>query len=85
MQELNLSDLYFGLQGMPSTYRLRSVVCYRGMHYHAFVRQGDSARWIDVSDSTFSPAGSWADCKAKCASGRSQPSLLFYEAHFAAQ
>ena len=58
-------------------YRLRSMVCYYGEHYHAFVYR--DGRWVAFDDATTSLVGSWDNVVKKCTMGKIQPSLLFYE------
>jgi ubiquitin C-terminal hydrolase len=55
-------------------------VCYYGMHYHAFVKQQPGGAWAVYDDSAVIPVGAWPDVRARCAAGRIQPSVLFFEA-----
>ena len=61
-------------------YRLRSMVCYYGAHYQAFVRQPDSGAWLLLDDATISDVGSWDLVRSKCEKGHIQPAVLFFEA-----
>ena len=78
MQEVDAGQVYKALG--QRLYRLRSMVCYYGAHYHAFVRADDGLIWRMVDDATTSVVGPWADVVRKCQLGRIQPSVLFFEA-----
>ena len=78
--QVNLADFYEGVPPGTPHYVLRSVVCYYGAHYSAFVWAADSRAWLLFDDTRVSRVGSWADVRRKCEAGRIQPSVLFYEA-----
>ena len=61
-------------------YALRSMVCYYGQHYSAFVWADDLGAWLMFDDAAVSRVGAWADVRRKCEAGRIQPSVLFYKA-----
>lgn len=61
-------------------YRLRSMVCYYGAHYQAFVRRPDSAAWQLFDDASVSDVDSWHHVRSKCERGHIQPAVLFFEA-----
>ncbi|KAK9830629.1 hypothetical protein WJX81_006901 [Elliptochloris bilobata] len=63
---VDLSAVYSGLGG-DQQYRLKSMVCFYGAHYHAFV--WSSSRWFTFDDSeqlVEQPAGRWHDPQADC-------------------
>ena len=74
-QEVDIGEMYKALGSKE--YRLHSMVCYYGKHYHAFVRT--EGRWVAFDDATLNQIGGWETVVKKCALGRIQPSLLFYE------
>ncbi|KAI7841106.1 hypothetical protein COHA_005331 [Chlorella ohadii] len=81
-ETVDLSQLYANVPG-GARYRLRSLACYYGRHYSAFVRLPElHDRWVMFDDASASAIGSWADVRRRCEGGRIQPSVLFYEAEF---
>ncbi|EFN57334.1 hypothetical protein CHLNCDRAFT_21625 [Chlorella variabilis] len=79
-EEVDLGEVYQGVQPGLFRYRLRSMVCYYGQHYQAMVLVPDAGGWLMFDDSRVSGVGGWADVRHKCKAGRIQPSVLFYEA-----
>ena len=77
-QTLDLGEVYLGLPKQQYIYRLRSMVCYYGAHYHAFVHTG--GQWIMFDDANTSAVGGWESVMHKCQLGKIQPSVLFFEA-----
>ncbi len=77
--QVDLATVYPGLQLGQHVYRLRSLVCYYGAHYFAFVLLPELQAWVMIDDTRVSRVGSWGDVRRKCESGRIQPSVLFYE------
>lgn len=75
VQEVDIGEIYKALGSKE--YRLHSMVCYYGEHYHAFVHT--EGRWVAFDDATLNHVGGWEDVAKKCILGRIQPSLLFYE------
>ena len=76
-QTLDLGEVYLGLPKEHYIYKLRSMVCYYGAHYHAFVHTG--GQWIMFDDANTSAVGSWDAVMHKCQLGKIQPSVLFFE------
>jgi len=76
---VDLSQIYDGLGQEPQLYRLRSMVCYYGAHYQAFVLSPDLGKWLIFDDESISVIGDWPSVTAKCVAGRVQPSVLFFE------
>lgn len=76
---IDLAHIYHGLPVGKHHYRLRSMVCYYGAHYQAFVLSHDLGKWLIFDDEVISVIGSWKSVRAKCHAGRIQPSVLFYE------
>lgn len=76
---MDLAEFYEGVHPGAVIYRLRSMVCYYGAHYSAFVWADDLAAWLMFDDAHVSRVGSWTDVQRKCEVGRIQPSVLFYE------
>lgn len=72
--------MYGGLEDSDAVYRLRSMVCYYGAHYQAFVRRPDSAAWQLFDDASVSDVDSWHHVRSKCERGHIQPAVLFFEA-----
>ncbi len=72
--------MYSGLAPGRHAYRLRSIVCYYGAHYFAFVLLPELQAWVMIDDARVTRVGTWADVKRKCELGRIQPSVLFFEA-----
>lgn len=64
----------------PLRFQLRSMVCFYGSHYHAFVLKSDPKRWMQFDDATVSTIGDWSKVVSKCGRGKIQPSVLFFEA-----
>ena len=64
----------------PFVYALRSIICYYGLHYHAFVKDRATQAWRMFDDTVTSTIGDWAAVRTKCQMGKIQPSVLFYEA-----
>jgi hypothetical protein len=66
-------------------YALRSVVCFYGSHYAAFVRPDGceggpgGGGWRLFNDASVSAVGDWAAVLAHCARDCLQPSVLMYE------
>lgn len=77
-QELDLAEVYLGLAPGEHMYRLRSLVCYYGAHYHAFVHVDGT--WLMFDDATTNVVGPWSHVVRKCELGKIQPSMLFFEA-----
>ncbi len=75
LQEVDIGHIYKALGSKE--YRLHSMVCYYGEHYHAFVHT--EGRWVVLDDATLNLVGAWNDVIKKCIMGRIQPSLLFFE------
>ena len=78
--QVDLGEVYQGVERGAHRYRLRSMVCYYGQHYSAFVWAEDLAAWLMFDDTRVRRVGAWADVRRKCEAGRIQPSVLFYEA-----
>ena len=78
--QVDVGDVYCGRRPGQDVYRLRSMVCYYGAHYFAFVLVPDLGRWLIFDDTRVSNIGGWGDVRRKCELGRIQPSVLFYEA-----
>ncbi|KAK9808880.1 hypothetical protein WJX72_005660 [[Myrmecia] bisecta] len=77
---VDLSTVYAGLPPTAYLYRLHSMVCYYGAHYHAFVQSSKSGQWLMFDDATINVVGSWKDVVSKCQLGKIQPSVLFFTA-----
>ena len=75
-QVVDIGQVYRGLGQL--LYTLRSMVCYYGEHYHAFVHV--DGRWLMFDDAATNEVGAWADVVRKCQLGKIQPSVLFFEA-----
>ena len=75
-----MREVYSG-EAAQHRYRLRSMACYYGSHYSAFVLMPLPAglRWVMFDDESVSLVGGWQDVIVKCEAGRIQPSVLFYE------
>ena len=78
--QVDLGEVYAGVALGSRLYRLRSIVCYYGQHYTAFVWADDLGAWLMFDDAAVSRVGGWAEVRRKCEAGRIQPSVLFYEA-----
>ena len=79
---MDLQDIYPGPQP-PRRYTLRSMACYYGQHYFAFVLLPGAAasaapRWVLLDDARLTPVGGWDEVLRRCEEGRIQPSVLFY-------
>jgi ubiquitin C-terminal hydrolase len=61
-------------------YSLRSVICYFGHHYQAFVLSEELQQWLLFDDAVIKVVGDWQQVKTAMINNRLQPSLLFYEA-----
>lgn len=77
--QVDLHAVYRGPVPGQYVYRLRSMVCYYGAHYFAFVLLPDTDRWVMFDDTRVSGLGTWGEVRRKCEAGRIQPSVLFYE------
>lgn len=78
LQTLDLGEVYDGVPECKHIYHLRSMVCYYGQHYLAYVLMpGDT--WFMFDDASMLRVGSWADVINKSALGRTQASVLFFE------
>ncbi|DBA77474.1 TPA: hypothetical protein ACH3X1_009298 [Trebouxia sp. C0004] len=75
---LDLADIYLGIEHRAFVYLIRSMVCYYGQHYMAYVLLSDSL-WYMFDDARILQIGQWADVVKKCNLGRTQPSILFFE------
>lgn len=62
----------------------RSVICYFGHHYQAFVLSEELQQWLLFDDHVIKLVGDWSQVKAAMVADRLQPSLLFYESAEAA-
>ncbi|GAB4821090.1 hypothetical protein N2152v2_008136 [Parachlorella kessleri] len=78
-ERVDLHAVYRGVNPGQHVYRLRSLVCYYGAHYFAFVLLPELGAWVMFDDTRVSRVGAWADVRRKCEAGRIQPSVLFYE------
>jgi ubiquitin C-terminal hydrolase len=89
-RQIDLKDLYHHIQELQnrssvergSKYRLSSIICYYGLHYHAFVLKtvpGGSAQWVMFDDTNVVSVGDWSSVINKCNLGRIQPAVLFYQ------
>lgn len=58
----------------------RSVICYFGHHYQAFVLSEELQQWLLFDDHVIKVVGDWQQVKQAMIKDRLQPSLLFYEA-----
>ena len=78
LQGLDLADVYLGIAHGRFLYHIRSVVCYYGQHYIAFVLMSDSL-WYMFDDAHILCIRLWADVVSRCELGRIQASVLFFE------
>lgn len=78
MQGLDIADIYENSPLGRDVYQLRSMVCYYGQHYMAFVLMADST-WHMFNDTRITAIGLWHDVIKKCTLGRIQASVLFYQ------
>uniref|UniRef100_A0A7N0TYL4 USP domain-containing protein n=1 Tax=Kalanchoe fedtschenkoi TaxID=63787 RepID=A0A7N0TYL4_KALFE len=76
--EINISVLYRGVDP-NNKYRLVSVVCYYGQHYHCFAYSPDHGQWLLYDDRTVEVIGVWDEVLKMCERGHLQPQLLFFE------
>ena len=74
-----MADIYQAVDPGLLVYALRSMVCYYGSHYFAFVLSPQLGQWLLFDDASVSRVGTWVDVVAKCRLGRIQPSVFFYE------
>lgn len=78
-EELDVAKI-LGKESRPEQiHRLRGVVCFRGSHYHAYVRSEKLDKWLLFDDATIRQVGTWQNVKDSCICGQIQPSVLFYE------
>ena len=73
--DVDLGAIYSGLG--EQRYRLRSMVCFYGAHYNAFVWSANS--WFTFDDCAVSKVGSWRSVVNKCRLGHIQPAVLLFE------
>ena len=78
LQKLDLGDVYEQVPSRQHIYHIRSMVCYYGQHYLAFVLMPDNI-WCMFDDASMQQVGTWANVVNKCAVGRTQASVLFFE------
>lgn len=71
------ADYLLMLPGSPT---FRSIVCYFGHHYEAYVLSEELDMWLLFDDHVIVTVGDWQQVQAAMVAGRRQPSLLFYEA-----
>lgn len=81
--QIDLKDLYHCIKELKGTseYRLSSIICYYGLHYHAFVLKPDQRggkQWVMFDDTNVASVGDWPAVIKKCTMGRIQPAVLFY-------
>ena len=79
LQELDMADVYAGLQPGDHWYTLRSMVGFYGAHYFALVRDPGLQQWLLLDDALVSVVGNWGHVLRKCQLGHIQPSVLFFE------
>ena len=84
-QDIDAAHVYAGWKPGLCRYRLRSMVCFYGAHYQAFVASADrssagTGAWSVFDDARVAFVGAWADVVRKCHLGRIQPSVLLFEA-----
>ena len=72
---MDLGAIYAGLG--EQQYRLKSMVCFYGAHYQAFVWSAN--RWFTFDDSAVSAVGNWRTVTSKCRLGHIQPAVLLFE------
>jgi len=78
-EDLDVAKI-LGKESRPEqVHRLRGVVCFRGSHYHAYVRSEKLDKWLLFDDATIRQVGTWQNVKDSCICGQIQPSVLFYE------
>lgn len=69
-----------GLPSAPSTYTLRGIVCYYGLHYACFMKQAGTGAWMYLNDRRVEQLPSRAAMVACCIESRYQPVMLIFEA-----
>ena len=62
---MDLGEVYHAVETGVHVYRLRSLVCYYGAHYFAFVLVPGPSGWLLFDDTRVSSIGSWEDVKRK--------------------
>ena len=77
-QEVDIGQVYLGLEEAEFEYALHSMVCFYGAHYQAFVWSQKAQLWLLFDDSHVSKVGDWQHVINKCFLGRIQPSVLFF-------
>ena len=77
-QDVDLGQVYLGLEEAEYEYSLHSMVCFYGAHYQAFVWSRKAQQWLLFDDSNVSKVGDWQHVVGKCFLGRIQPSVLFF-------
>ena len=75
--QLDLRAVYAG-EGAPARYRLRSLACFHGHHYSAFVLPEGGEGWVLLDDAQVRAVGDWAQVLSECEAGNLQPSVLFF-------
>eukprot|EP00798_Chlamydomonas_sp_ICE-L_P000720 gene720-2144_t len=73
-----VKEVFGGRAPISDPFYLRSMFCYYGQHYHAFVYRREIKQWVMFDDMTVATVGSWKKVLKKCELGRIQPSVLFY-------
>lgn len=79
-QVVDVAEVFRGGRKNKYIYSLRCMVCYYGLHYHAFVKDSETNNWRMFDDTRLADIGDWKAVQQKCHVGRIQPSILFYEA-----
>ena len=74
--QLDLRDVYGPQQLVAGRYCLRSMFCYYGQHYVAFIFI--KGKFVMFDDARVSAVGNWPAVVAKCRAGCFQPAVLFY-------
>ncbi|KAK9830628.1 hypothetical protein WJX81_006901 [Elliptochloris bilobata] len=77
-EEVDIGQVYLGLEEMEFEYSLHSMVCFYGAHYQAFVWSQKAQLWLLFDDSHVSKVGDFEAVSRKCFLGRIQPSVLFF-------
>jgi hypothetical protein len=65
--------------GDDDSFQLRGFICYYGRHYMAIFQSAHLAQWLFFDDQRVVVLGDWAAVLRRCASGKLQPTLMFYE------
>ncbi|KAK9809137.1 hypothetical protein WJX72_009962 [[Myrmecia] bisecta] len=78
-ESVDMGAIYQGLPPATHLFKLRSMVCFYGAHYHAFVFSKETRKWLMFDDATVAVVGLWPDVVRKCQLGKIQPSVLFFE------